>query len=340
MMTKVNRLSAQVGMSCVLAFMTGQAVAADASAAFIGKQEWLFYKYEFSEPSHDELVKKSQELIANFERALAARGIRLTVAMVPLKIRVYSEFLPDEIKLSPYVQGNYSQMLGAFASAGVNTADLNSAFLNSPERGGDTPLYFRLDSHWTPVGARVGAEALKKSLESDSKSNELLATVPTVKYTYKVANRKRPSRGRDLVDQLPPNSPTFAPELVAQVNVLREKANQADLLGAQETPKIGLVGSSYSRDWTGFSDAIRYVLQRDVAVAAVGADQGSWVGMESYLKDEAFQANPPKLLIWEMPERDMRAPPDYKYREARYVMSNAEWLKRVTELVQKAPVPR
>ena len=62
--------------------------------------------------------------------------------------------------------------------------------------------------------------------------------------------------------------------------------------------------------------------------------------MESYLKDEAFQANPPKLLIWEMPERDMRAPPDYKYREARYVMGNAEWLKRVTELVQKAPAPR
>lgn len=340
MAIKMNRLGAQVGISCALTCMTGYAFAADTAAALVGKQEWLFYKYEFSEPSHDELVKKSQDLIKNFERALAARGIRLTVAMVPLKIRVYSEFLPDEIKLSPYVQGNYSQMLGVFSSSGVNAADLNSAFMNSPERSGETPLYFRLDSHWTPVGAMVGAEALKKSLEADPKSAELLATVPVAKYTYKVANRKRPSRGRDLVDQLPPNSPTFAPELVAQVNVLREKANQTDLLGAQEAPKIGMVGSSYSRDWTGFSDAVRYVLQRDVAVAAVGADQGSWVGMESYLKDEAFQANPPKLLIWEMPERDMRAPPDYKYREARYVMSNADWLKRVTELVQKAPAPR
>lgn len=339
-MKKVNWLGAQLGTYCVLAFMSGNALATEASAALIGKQEWLFYKYEFSEPSDDELVKKSQDLIRNFERVLAARGIRLTVAMVPLKIRVYSEFLPDELKLNSYVQGNYNQMLGVFSSAGVNAADLNSAFLSSPLRSGDTPLYFRLDSHWTPAGAMVGAEALKKSLESDPKSLELLATVPIVKYTYKVANRKRPSRGRDLVDQLPPNSPTFAPELVAQVNVLREKPSQTDLLGTQDAPKIGMVGSSYSRDWTGFSDAIRYVLQRDVAVAAVGADQGSWVGMEAYLKDEAFQASPPKLLIWEMPERDMRAPPDYKYREARYVMSNAEWLKRVTELVQKAPAPR
>jgi len=330
----------QTGMVCGLTFMAGQACAADAPAALIGKQEWLFYKYEFSEPIHDELVKKSQDLIKNFESVLAARGIHLTVAMVPLKIRVYSEFLPDDLKLSPYVKGNYSQMLGYFTSAGVNTADINSAFLNSPLRSGDTPLYFRLDSHWTPVGAMLGAEALKKSLESDPKSIELLNTVPTVKYTYKVANRKRPSRGRDLVDQLPPNAPTFAPELVAQVNLLRDKTNQAGLLGVQETPQIGLVGSSYSQEWTGFSDAIRYVLQRDLAVAAVGADQGSWVGMESYLKDEAFQANPPKLLIWEMPERDMRAPPDYKYRESRYIMGNADWLKRVTELVKKAPATR
>ena len=59
--------------------------------------------------------------------------------------------------------------------------------------------------------------------------------------------------------------------------------------------------------------------------------------MESYLRDDAFQNKPPKLLIWEMPERDMHAPPDYKYREARYVSSNADWLKRVTELIKKSP---
>ena len=62
--------------------------------------------------------------------------------------------------------------------------------------------------------------------------------------------------------------------------------------------------------------------------------------MESYLRDDAFQTAPPKVLIWEMPERDMHAPPDYKYREARYVTSNADWLKRVTELVKKAAPTR
>lgn len=338
MKTMFERSVANAFLAPALFLMAAPAFSADSPAAFIGKQEWLFYKYEFSEPGDDELVKKSQDLIKNFENVLASRGIRLTVAMVPLKIRVYSEHLPDAIQLSPYLRENYRQMLGNFNTAGVNAADLNSAFINSPLRSGDTPLYFRLDSHWTPTGALVGAEALKSSLESDPKSAERLASIPIVKYTYKVSNRKRPSRGRDLVDQLPANAPTFAPEMVAQVNVAREGPSPSSLLGAHDAPQIGLVGSSYSRDWTGFADAIRYVLQRDVIVAAVGADQGSWVGMESYLKDEAFQANPPKILVWEMPERDMRAPPDYKYRESRYIMGNAEWIKRVTELVKKVPM--
>ena len=56
--------------------------------------------------------------------------------------------------------------------------------------------------------------------------------------------------------------------------------------------------------------------------------------MESYLSDDAFQVKAPKILIWEMPERDMRAPPDYKFRDARYVINNTEWLLRASAWVQ------
>jgi alginate O-acetyltransferase complex protein AlgJ len=81
------------------------------------------------------------------------------------------------------------------------------------------------------------------------------------------------------------------------------------------------------------------VLQRDVLSVAVGADQGSWVGLESYLRDDAFQVKAPKMLIWEMPERDMRAPPDYQFRDARYVSNNTEWLLRASAWVQSSCKP-
>lgn len=319
---------------------TGSVFAAEGPTAILGKSDWLFYKYELADPSHDQAIQKTIDLLKKFDEVLASKGIRLTVTMVPIKMRVYSEFLPNDTKLNEYTTTNYDRMLGNLKAQSINAADLNSAFLASGSRTGDTPLFFRLDSHWTPTGAMVAAEAVKKSLESDAVSAQLLSSIPNVGYSIKTANRKRASRGRDLVDQLPPNPPTFEPEQVAQVNVTRTQRREADLLGNQNAPDIGLVGSSYSRDWTGFTDALRYVLQRDVVSVAVGADQGSWVGMESYLRDDAFQTAPPKVLIWEMPERDMHAPPDYKYREARYVTSNADWLKRVTELVKKAAPTR
>ena len=320
-------------LTCLAAGITS---AAEGPTALLGNKNWLFYKYELGDPSHTAPITKTIDLIKEFERALANRGIQLTVAMVPIKARIYAEFLPDDIKLSDYTTSNYDRMLGVFKSQGVNAADLNSAFLNSNSRTGDTPLFFRLDSHWTPTGAMVAAEAVKKSLEAEPRSAKALSSIPSLGYDLKIANRKRASRGRDLVDQLPPNAPVFEPEQVAQVNVMRTQKAQMDLLGNQNIPEIGLVGSSYSRDWTGFTDALRFVLQRDVIGVGVGADQGTWVGMESYLRDDAFQNKPPKLLIWEMPERDMHAPPDYKYREARYISGNADWLKRVTELIKKA----
>jgi alginate O-acetyltransferase complex protein AlgJ len=56
--------------------------------------------------------------------------------------------------------------------------------------------------------------------------------------------------------------------------------------------------------------------------------------MEAYLKDEAFKTNKPKLIIWEIPERELRSPPSAGFRDPRYVVDNNAWLSRVTALLQ------
>lgn len=314
-------------------FLSEPVWSAEPATALIGKDEWLFYRYEIATSNDDAPINQSINLIGKFSKILSDHGTSLLVTMVPIKIRIYSEYLPDEVKIDEYMAGHYKQLLGALNSGGVSTVDLNTAFMNDAHRKSDTPLFFRLDSHWTPTGAMTAAQAIKEEVGRSPVLQKLVDSTPAVAYSIKIANRKRASKGRDLVNQLPENSPVFAPEMVAQVNVVRAPSAQADLLGAQAEPQIALMGSSYSKDWTGFSDALRFVFQRDVTSVAVSADQGSWVGMESYLRDEAFQTNPPKLLIWELPERDMKAPPDYKFRETRYVMNNEEWLKRVSALV-------
>lgn len=308
--------------------------AAEPSAGVMGKSEWLFYNYELAEAAHAAATNASLDLIQRLNKVFAANGINLVVVMVPVKMRVYAEYLPDDIKINNYMAGNYDRMTKALQAANVNTVDLNSAFINSPKRNSDTPLFFRLDTHWTPTGAMLAAETIKTGINANPTLKAALDATPEEAFKLAIANRKRPSKGRDLVDQLPKNSFTFTPELVAQVNVTRVQPPKEDLLGNRMPAALTLVGSSYSMDWTGFTDALRYSLQRDIFGVAVSADQGSWMGMESYLRDETFQTKSPKIIVWEMPERDMRAPPDYKFRDVRYISNNSEWLLRVSAWVQ------
>jgi alginate O-acetyltransferase complex protein AlgJ len=122
---------------------------------------------------------------------------------------------------------------------------------------------------------------------------------------------------------------------VSVFEVVRGEPSGAGLLGDAPEHGITLMGSSYSAEWTQFPAALRSALQRDVFSLSITADQGQWAGMESYLRDDAFQTHRPALLIWEMPERDMKSPPAMPYREARYVMGNQEWLLRAAAWVQQ-----
>ena len=313
--------------------------AAESAPGVIGKDEWLFYNNEITDASQLAATNTSLDLIKRFNKVLAANGIELVVVMIPLKMRVYSEFLPDSIKINDYMANNYDRMSKALRAANVSTTDLNTAFVNSPKRSSETPLFFRLDTHWTPTGAMLAAETIKATVVTNPVLKAALDATPEEAFKLTIATRKRPSKGRDLVEQLPKNNITFAPEMVAQVNVTRVPVSKEDLLGNPTPIGLTLVGSSYSMEWTGFSDALRYVLQRDILSVATTADQGSWVGMESYLRDDAFQTKAPKILFWEMPERDMRASPDYKFRDARYISDNTEWLLRASAWIQASCKP-
>lgn len=308
--------------------------AAEAPAGILGKDQWLFYRYEISDGADEAATGQTMDLIQRFNKVLTSNGITMAVAMVPIKMRIYAEYLPDDVKMTPYMEGNYGRMENTLRQGGVHVLNLNTPFLSSPLRSGGAPLFYRLDTHWSLTGAMVAAEAVKAGIEGDATLKRAYAATQQQGYSIAYGKRKIPSAGRDLIGQLPPNSIKFSYEQVTPVSVLRGQPGTGGLLGGSDATGISVLGSSYSKDWTGFADALRYVLQRDIFSMGVGADQGSWIGMESYLRDDAFQTRPPKLLIWEMPERDMKAPPDYKYRDARYLSNNTEWLLRVSALVQ------
>jgi alginate O-acetyltransferase complex protein AlgJ len=312
------------------------ALAADPAPGIIGKDDWLFYRYELSDAADTPATDVSLDLIQRFSKLLSANGVTLAVTFVPLKMRVYSEYLPDAIKVNSYMTGNYERMAKTLKASQVNFIDMNTAFLSSPKRISDTPLFFKLDTHWAPSGSLLGSEAIKAGIDAQPILKKALDATNEEGFKMALGKRKMNSKARDLVEQLPKDAPAFPVEQAETFNVSRAQPPKEDLLGNRAPLGITLVGSSYSHAWTGFPDALRFALQRDLLSISVGADQGSWVGMEGYLRDDAFQSQPPKLVIWELPERDMRAPPDYKFRDARYISDNNEWLLRTSALVQSS----
>jgi alginate O-acetyltransferase complex protein AlgJ len=265
-----------------------------------------------------------------FER----KGVTLALVIVPSKSRVNAAQLPDSIKVDAYTDGKYANAVGALRAAGVNVVSLDDAFRNSPHKASDTPLFMRLDTHWSHTGAYLAAQTIKTEIEKSPALRSAWQAMPEEKYNLTWATNKIPVRTRDLVKLLPKGSPSYPAEQVLQFKVSRTTEAKVGLLNGADTTLITAIGSSYSNKNTGYPDALRFFLQRNLLDISIPVDQGPWVGMEAYLKDDSFKINKPKMIIWELPERELRSPPNYKFRDARYVIENNDWLARISALLQ------
>jgi alginate O-acetyltransferase complex protein AlgJ len=326
-----NRLLKKVMLAGVLG--ASLAYAADAPVLF-GKNDWLFTPYEFATSADAQDTQATIQLLEKANKLFERKGIALALVIVPSKIRIHSDQLPDNKPLDGYTADKYDNAYKALTAGGVSVVNLNKAFLASPHRTSDTPLFLRLDTHWSPSGAFTAAEAVKAEIDNNPALRAALAATPEEKFSLIWNKQKSTTRARDLVRLLAASATTYPPEQVLPFKVARVQASQAALLGSGESVGITVIGSSYTNKNTGYPDGLRYTLQRELLDISLPTDQGPWYGMESYLKDEAFKTRQPKLIIWEIPERELRSPPNNKFRDPRYIIDNNTWLSRITELLK------
>jgi len=302
----------------------------------IGKNDWLFYRPEMIQPADEAAINTSLDLVQRFNKILAANGTTLVYAVVPIKMRIYADFLPEQAKLSPYMTANYERILKALKGKGVNAVDVNTAMMKSPIRTSVSPIFLKGDTHWSQIGAMVAAEAIKDEILVNPVLKKVYDATPEEKYTMEFRKKLYTLQAGDLRKGLPADHPKYPPEQTLLFDIKQGKKAATGLLDDTAVPEIALVGSSYSIQWTLFSQALQYALQRNVFAYAVTADKSPWVGLlETYVSGDNFQNQPPKLLIWETPERELAAPPNYAYREQRYKSDNTEWLLRISAWVQR-----
>ena len=281
----------------------------------VGRDGWLFSAEEFdTHPQAGAEIARRLALIGWVRTQLQERGAALLVAPLPAKIRLYPEQL-DPNRRSPAAlrAGLYGQLLADLARRGIPAADLHAALAACRARGDE--VFLRTDTHWTPQGADCAARALvatarRRGLAAPDAGDGN-------PYRTEVENPAAAHSG-DLFRFLP-LAPHFenwlpAPEAYEQRRTRRAASGGGGLLDETPVPEIVLVGTSYSADarWN-FTGALQQAFGEDVLSHAVDG-RGPFLPMLDYLADAGARTAPPRLVIWEIPERYLPAPVDLRDR--------------------------
>lgn len=261
---------------------------------------WLFLAEELE--VHRQAAANAQaraQTVIALQRALAARHVRLLVAVVPDKSRIAADQLCGLRHPAAFATriADWTRLL---AAAQVPVVDLTAPL---------TPLgsaaFLRTDTHWNEAGAAAAAAALA----AEVKALPFQAT-PAREFTLTLLPPA--PRPGDLVrlaglDWLPPRLQP-APEVLRLTQVDSRAAATAsdDLFGDGDLPNLAVIGTSFSRN-SNFLPFLEQAL--GASVGRFAKDGGHFAGAaRDYFQSQAFRQTPPQLLVWEIPERDLQSP--------------------------------
>jgi len=281
-----------------------------------GCSDWLFLADELE--VHADREKSAQfraDLAVRLNAQLRARGIKLLMVVVPDKTRVESSHLCGLHRPASF-ESRVTNWQASLKGQGIATLDLTTTLMNTPgER------YYRSDTHWNETGASAAAKTVGITLVGLGWA--------TVAPAGEVAlNPVRTARSGDLVhlaglDGLPGFlRPALEQAQVTEVAPVAVASD--DLFGDSGTPGVALIGTSYSRN----SNFVPFLAHRlGEPLANLAKDGGDFSGAATaYFAGATFRDTPPKLVVWEIPERVIEMP--IKEAERRWfdTLGKSSWI--------------
>ncbi len=216
----------------------------------MGREGWVFYKpgvrylverdrAETGAAARPRRFDAAVEAIVRFRDQLQGRGVHLLVVPAPGKASVYPDRLTGRAAgAQATFRSPTEDLLEELSRRGVASVDLFSLFRarrsRVPPRGGGA-LYLARDTHWTPGGAAIAAEAAARKLRA-------LGWAPKPHREYRT-QRLRVIRRGDVPQMLRvPGMPEAFPAETVECEQVLDKA-----AGAMVPPAGGRSGT-YSND--------------------------------------------------------------------------------------------
>lgn len=263
-----------------------------------GCGNWLFLTDELQlYPDRDQSFARHLKIVTQVAAFLKARNIALLVAEVPDKSRVEAAHLCG-VDRSAALAPRYDAFLSALRTQGIGVADLLKPIAAV---GGER--YYRTDTHWNERGAKAAAD----SIAADLKARGL---APAQDAVYRVTREPEQERVGDLIrlaglDSVPwPLRPRG--DMTAPTRIEQSAKAGTGLLDEVPAPQLVEIGTSFSRR-ANFTDYLGMALGAPVDNRA--KDGGGLTSAAiAYFGDPAFTKTPPRVIVWEVPERMLQEP--------------------------------
>ncbi|AJQ93020.1 alginate O-acetyltransferase [Gynuella sunshinyii] len=269
----------------------------------VGSSDWLFSQEEFGGyADFDHRLQQQYQRILAVRDYLRVKDIDLAILIVPAKARVYSEYLGKH-KPSDQQQALYQQVHEFLAAQSIVAPELLPVFIQQKV---SQQLFFKTDTHWTPTGADLAATVMATT------AAKYFPDIHSGSQQFQTESGELLEHRGDLLNFIP-LSPYFTalgpgPELLRQQQTMAQNSG-SDLFSDQRVD-VALVGTSYSANklWN-FAGYLKQHLGMDL-VNYAEQGHGPMLPMIDYLESDDFVEAPPKLVIWEFPERYLSMPDD------------------------------
>lgn len=264
----------------------------------VGKQGWLFLTDELRfDANGNSNFKARIDLLDTATRRLDALGVKLVVALIPDKARVYSEKLSSG-QFPEYNHARYQDALSALRARGAIAIDLLAPLTSA---AANSEVYYRTDTHWNQAGARIAAQTIATAVR------QLPIQIEDTQFSTTVATDVT-ERSGDLIRLMGlENTPVFfrpRADFEASSTTIPLSTDSPDALFGDAGVSVVLTGTSYSLRGN-FHGYLQQALGAKVLNAA--KDGGGFLqAMTDYLKDDSFRLAKPKVIVWEIPERFVR----------------------------------
>jgi alginate O-acetyltransferase complex protein AlgJ len=247
----------------------------------VGKDGWLFNLDDFVIPADIESAAgPGLDIIESSAAAMSAKGSRLVVALLPLKIEMAQEHLDHPVAVSRAREAR-ELVVDRLRTAGVEVVDTFPGAMMAREAG---EVAFRTDQHWTVLGSGAAARSIADAVGVFGEARFEL----------------RPDQTQSFFGDL--SGAVGTPRAAEMAGVAAEHVSPLILTSHLGPPdgRVALVGTSASADprWS-FALQLGAALGVDILNLATSAT-GPFYPMLTAMKDWEAAGTVPELVVWEV----------------------------------------